>query len=59
MTNSVLPVADLPRAVVTKVWSTGADGQPTLNKLDRGTLADHIRVTEVDADRTLDLVSAR
>jgi hypothetical protein len=55
----VLPAADLPRAVVTKVWWYGADGQPMLTKLDRGTLADHVRPAEVDAARTLELVGAR
>ena len=37
----VLPAADLARAVVTKVWHY-EDGRPVLNKLDRGTLADHL-----------------
>ena len=38
----VLPTADIARAVVTKVWWYGEDGQPRLGKLDRGTLADHL-----------------
>jgi hypothetical protein len=38
----VLPAADFARAVVTKVWWYGEDGQPRLGKLDRGTLADHL-----------------
>jgi hypothetical protein len=41
----VLPEADIARAVVTKVWWYGEDGQPQLGKLDRGTLADHLAGT--------------
>jgi hypothetical protein len=38
----LLPAADIARAVVTKVWWYGENGEPQLGKLDRGTLADHL-----------------
>lgn len=39
----VLSKQDLSKAVVTKIWRYGEDGEPILDKLDGGTLADALR----------------